>query len=58
MRSQAGGDRCKPMDLYLIAAAGRGIPTAENMAIMFPGYQVKRWAPVASTSTANILRTA
>ena len=44
---QADGDRCQPMDLYLIAAAGSGIPTAENMEIMFPGCQVKRWAPVA-----------
>ena len=44
---QSDGDRCLPMDLYIIAAANSAIPTTENVGIMFPGAAVKRWAPVA-----------
>lgn len=44
---QSDGDRCLPMDLYIIAAPISDIPTTDNVQIMFPGAEVKRWCPVA-----------
>ena len=43
---QSDGDRCAPMDLYVIAAASSGIPRAETIQQMFPGARTVRWCPI------------
>lgn len=38
------GDKCLPMDAYVIASPASGIPAA--LASIFPGCQVRRWEPL------------
>lgn len=52
---QSDGDRCRPMDLYIIASASSAIPTHENVQTIFPGALVRRWAPLPVGLTGKAL---